>query len=96
METTTETSKKFKPIKELGVGTEKVEEEINNTFNCRVVRMDFDTTSRKGSHEKMINAFKNFEYDILLGTQIVAKGLDFSNVTSFAVAPPKSYMFAFL
>ena len=39
--------------------------------------MDFDTTSRKGAHEKMITAFKNHEYDILLGTQIVAKGLDF-------------------
>ena len=43
--------------------------------------MDFDTTSKKGSHEKMIDEFKNHQYDILLGTQIVAKGLDFDNVT---------------
>ena len=47
--------------------------------------MDFDTTSRKGMHEKMIRAFKNHEYDILLGTQIVSKGLDFDNVTLVGV-----------
>ena len=47
--------------------------------------MDFDTTSRKGMHEEMINSFKNHEYDILLGTQIVTKGLDFSNVTLVGV-----------
>lgn len=74
-----------KAIKELGVGTEKVEEEINNLFNCRTIRMDFDTTSRKGSHEKIIESFKNHEYDILLGTQMIAKGLDFENVTLVGV-----------
>ena len=76
---------KEQAIKELGVGTEKVEEEINNTFNCRVVRMDFDTTSRKGAHEKIIEDFKNHKYDILLGTQMIAKGLDFENVTLVGV-----------
>lgn len=75
-----------KSINDLGVGTEKVEEELNKLFpETRILRMDFDTTSRKGMHEKMIKAFKNHEYDILLGTQIVSKGLDFDNVTLVGV-----------
>lgn len=74
-----------KAIKTLGTGTEKVEEEIKKVFNARVVRMDLDTTSKKESHEKIITAFKNHEYDILLGTQMIAKGLDFSNVTLVGV-----------
>ncbi len=75
-----------KAINDLGVGTQKIEEELKQIFpEARVLRMDFDTTSRKGAHEKMIMAFKNHEYDILLGTQIVAKGLDFSNVTLVGV-----------
>lgn len=75
-----------KSINDLGVGTEKVEEELNKLFpESRILRMDFDTTSRKGMHEKMIKAFKNYEYDILLGTQIVSKGLDFDNVTLVGV-----------
>lgn len=75
-----------KSINDLGVGTEKVEEELNKLFSeSRILRMDFDTTSRKGMHEKMIKAFKNHEYDILLGTQIVSKGLDFDNVTLVGV-----------
>ena len=73
-------------ISDLGVGTQRVEEELQDIFpDARILRMDFDTTSRKGSHEKMITGFKNHEYDILLGTQIVAKGLDFSNVTLVGV-----------
>ncbi len=77
---------KEKSISDLGVGTEKIEEELENIFpDTRVLRMDYDTTSRKGMHEKMITAFKNHEYDILLGTQIVAKGLDFPNVTLVGV-----------
>lgn len=77
---------KEKAINDLGVGTQKIEEELGKIFpQARILRMDFDTTSRKGAHEKMINAFKNQEYDILLGTQIVAKGLDFSNVTLVGV-----------
>ncbi len=74
-----------KALNNLGVGTQKIEEELNELFNCRVLRMDFDTTSKKGMHEKMIDSFKNHEYDILLGTQMVAKGLDFSNVTLVGV-----------
>ncbi len=70
----------------LGTGTEKVEEELHNIFpRAKVLRMDYDTTSTKGSHEKIINAFQNREYDILLGTQMVAKGLDFPYVTLVGV-----------
>lgn len=77
---------KEKSVNDLGVGTQKIEEELNNLFpDAKVLRMDFDTTSCKGAHEKMINSFKNHEYDILLGTQIVAKGLDFANVTLVGV-----------
>lgn len=75
-----------KALTTLGVGTEKIEEELNTIFpNAKVLRMDVDTTSRKGMHQKMIQAFKNQEYHILLGTQIVAKGLDFENVTLVGV-----------
>ena len=72
-------------INDLGCGTEKIEEELKKYVNARVLRMDYDTTSRKGAHEEMITAFKNHEYDILLGTQVVAKGLDFSLVTLVGV-----------
>ncbi len=73
-------------VSNLGVGTEKIEEELKELVpNAKVLRMDFDTTSRKGMHEKMISSFKKHEYDILLGTQIVAKGLDFENVTLVGV-----------
>ena len=73
-------------LNRLGVGTQKVEEELNSIFpSARVVRMDYDTTSRKGMHEKLIEDFKNYKYDILLGTQMVAKGLDFSQVTLVGV-----------
>lgn len=72
-------------ISSLGVGTEKIEQELNKLIDCKILRMDFDTTSKKGMHAKMINDFKNHEYDILLGTQIVAKGLDFEDVTLVGV-----------
>ena len=70
-----------KSITPLGVGTQKIEEEIAKEFKARVVRMDLDTTSKKGAHEKIITDFGNGKYDILLGTQMIAKGLDFPNVT---------------
>lgn len=77
---------KEKSLNDLGVGTEKVEEELNKIFpEARVLRMDFDTTSYKGAHQRMITDFKDHKYDILLGTQIVAKGLDFDNVTLVGV-----------
>lgn len=70
----------------LGVGTEKIEEELIKVFpTAKVLRMDVDTTSRKGMHQKMIRSFQKQEYNILLGTQIVAKGLDFENVTLVGV-----------
>ena len=73
-------------LKDLGTGTQKIEEELNKIFpDAKIVRMDVDTTSRKGSHEKIINDFKHEKYDILLGTQMIAKGLDFPKVTLVGV-----------
>ena len=68
-----------------GLGTQKLEEEIKKTFNAKVIRMDVDTTSKKGAHAKIIEKFMNQEYDILVGTQMIAKGLDFPNVTLVGV-----------
>ena len=69
-------------IKEFGIGTERIEEEVNNMFpNAKIIRMDKDTTSRKGSVEEILNKFKNKEADILIGTQMISKGHDFPNVT---------------
>jgi primosomal protein N' (replication factor Y) len=63
------------------VGTEKIQEEIRRIFpTARVMRMDFDTTRKKNSHEFIYNAFKNEEADILIGTQMVTKGLDFKKL----------------
>ncbi len=77
---------KSNSLKSFGLGTEKVEEEIKKMFDSvRVIRMDIDTTSKKGSHEKIINAFLNHEYDILVGTQMIAKGLDFPLVSLVGV-----------
>jgi len=71
---------------DLGMGTEKLEQIISEMFEgARVVRMDVDTTSLKGSHEKIINAFGNKEYDILIGTQMISKGLNFPDVTLVGV-----------
>lgn len=65
-----------------GIGTEKLEELLNKLYpQARILRMDTDTTSKKGSHETKINAFLNHEYDILLGTQMISKGFDFPKVT---------------
>lgn len=72
-------------IKGIGLGTEKLEQEIIDKFKARVVRMDADTTSRKGMHEKIIKEFGEGKYDILLGTQMIAKGLDFPKVTLVGV-----------
>ena len=72
-------------IKGIGLGTEKLEQEIMDKFKARVIRMDADTTSRKGMHEKIIKEFGEGKYDILLGTQMIAKGLDFPKVTLVGV-----------
>ena len=69
-----------------GLGTEKLEEKIKEMYpDARVVRMDQDTTRNKGSHEKIIGEFKEYKYDILLGTQMISKGLDFPKVTLVGV-----------
>ncbi len=73
-------------IRYFGTGTQKVEEELGKIFpEARVIRMDVDTTSRKGSHEKLLTAFQEGKADILLGTQMIAKGLDFPNITLVGV-----------
>ena len=67
---------------EYGLGTEKVEEELSKLIpESKIIRMDIDTTTRKNAHETIIKKFENKEYNILLGTQMIAKGLDFANVT---------------
>ncbi len=69
-----------------GTGTQKAEQDISELFpDARILRMDTDAASSKSSYEKMITAFSNGEYDILVGTQMVAKGLDFPNVTLVGV-----------
>ena len=69
-------------INSFGLGTEKVEKLINELFpSARVIRMDRDTTTKKGSHEKIIKGIENLEYDIIIGTQMISKGLDFPRVT---------------
>ena len=76
---------KEEAIKDLGFGTEKLESIISKEFNARVVRMDLDTTRNKGSHAKIIEDFKNHKYDILIGTQMISKGLNFKDVTLVGV-----------
>lgn len=73
---------KSKMIKKFGIGTEQVEKAVKELFKeARVLRMDKDTTSAKNSYSDIYNKFKNGEADILIGTQMVAKGLDFPDVT---------------
>ncbi|TNJ67212.1 primosomal protein N' [Paenibacillus hemerocallicola] len=73
-------------IRYFGTGTQRVEEELGKLFpGIRVIRMDVDTTSEKGSHERLLTRFRNKQADVLLGTQMVAKGLDFPDVTLVGV-----------
>ena len=72
-------------LKDYGLGTQKLEEELLSRYQARVVRMDMDTTSKKGAHEKIIDDFGEHKYDILVGTQMIAKGLDFPLVTLVGV-----------
>ena len=75
-----------KAIRQVGIGTEKLEEEIKIKFkDARVLRMDRDTTSKKESHKSIIKSFNNGDYNILVGTQMIAKGLNFPNVTLVGV-----------
>ncbi|HET6872940.1 MAG TPA: primosomal protein N', partial [Sporolactobacillaceae bacterium] len=73
-------------IRFFGSGTQKVEETLTQLLpSTRVIRMDVDTTRRKGAHEKLLSAFGSGQADILLGTQMIAKGLDFQKVTLVGV-----------
>ncbi len=73
-------------IRFFGSGTQRVEEELVKLLpEAKVIRMDVDTTRRKGAHEKLLSAFEKGEGDILLGTQMIAKGLDFPNITLVGV-----------
>ncbi|MBC2201160.1 primosomal protein N' [Listeria welshimeri] len=73
-------------IRYFGTGTQKVEESLTKLIpEARVIRMDVDTTRTKGAHEKLLKSFRNHEADILLGTQMIAKGLDFPDITLVGV-----------
>ena len=75
-----------KAIRSFGSGTEKIETEIKTLFpSTRVLRMDADTTQNKGSHEKYINMIANGEVDIIVGTQMISKGLDFPKISLVGV-----------
>lgn len=77
---------KSSKIRYYGTGTQKIQEELEKVIpEARVIRMDVDTTRKKGAHEKILTAFGNQEADILLGTQMIAKGLDFPNITLVGV-----------
>ena len=82
-----------KNIRYSGFGTQRIEEELKVLFpEARVLRMDADTTMAKFAHEKKLKQFSDGEYDILLGTQMVAKGLDFPNVTFVGVVSADSQL----
>ncbi|MBE2145332.1 primosomal protein N' [Staphylococcus argenteus] len=73
-------------IRQVGTGTQKVEELLQQEFEgARIIRMDVDTTSKKGAHEKLLTEFEKGNGDILLGTQMIAKGLDYPNITLVGV-----------
>ncbi len=78
-----------------GTGTQRVEDELKNLLpDARILRMDADTTMARFSHEEKLNSFAEGEYDIMLGTQMVAKGLDFENVTLVGVISADSQLFS--
>ncbi len=80
-------------IRYFGTGTQRVEESLTQLIpEARVIRMDVDTTRRKGAHEKLLREFSEHKADILLGTQMIAKGLDFENVTLVGVLTADSML----
>ena len=80
-------------IKFFGTGTQKVEEELAKRFpQARIARLDQDTTSKKGESQRILEAFGEGQYDILLGTQMVAKGHDFSSVTAVGIITADSVL----
>ena len=84
---------KSRYIKYFGVGTQKVEEEFKKTFRTTtVLRMDADTTTRKDSHKKILDKFRNREADILIGTQMIGKGHDFPDVTLVGIISSDTFL----
>jgi len=82
-----------KQIKYFGAGTQKLEKIIESYFPSAVIsRMDLDVTSRKGSHNTILESFKNGEVDIMIGTQMISKGLDFPNVTLVGIITADSML----
>lgn len=82
-------------LKSMGFGTQRLEEELNALFpSARILRMDADTTFSRYSYEKGFTAFKNGEYDIMVGTQMIGKGLDFPNVTLVGVLSVDKALYA--
>lgn len=83
-----------KEIGYLGIGTQKLEQEVRRLFpQAGVLRMDGDTTNRKGAHEEILSAFKDRQADVLIGTQMIAKGLDLPNVTLVGVVSADSLLY---
>jgi primosomal protein N' (replication factor Y) len=85
-------------IKEPGTGTQKVEEELQEILIARgikavIERMDLDTTAKKGEHRRILTAFSKKEIDILIGTQMVAKGLDFPHVSMVGIIDADHQLF---
>ena len=82
-------------VKLFGLGTQRAEEELHRCFpTARVLRMDQDTTAKKSAHQRMLQSFARGEADILLGTQMVTKGLDFPNVTLVGVLAADLMLYA--
>ncbi len=82
-------------IKFIGFGTQKMETELQDTFpGIDIIRMDLDTVSRAGSHRKLLDKFENEKVPILLGTQMITKGLDFENVTLVGVISADQLIYA--
>ncbi|MBQ6181597.1 MAG: primosomal protein N' [Ruminococcus sp.] len=82
-------------LKSMGFGTQKLEDELAVRYpSARVLRMDADTTFSRYSYEKGFNAFRNGEYDIMIGTQMIGKGLDFPNVTLVGVLSVDKALYA--
>ena len=84
-----------KAVRYFGFGTQRIEEELSDLFpGARVLRMDADTTMARSAHETKLARFAAGDYDILLGTQMVAKGLDFPNVTLVGVISVDSQLYS--
>ncbi len=82
-----------KYIKDFGIGTERIEKEVKKLLpEAEVARMDHDTTTRKGSHRRILNKLENNEIDILIGTQMVAKGHDYPNISLVGVITADTMM----